>query len=154
MSDPVIGRVRFGDLPDGAPVERFSLRNRRGMEADILSYGGIVTRLTAPDAEGRYADVVLGHRTLTEYLANSQYFGCLIGRHANRIRHGRLDWSMACSTSSGGITAHSLHGGVRGFDKVLWSELPKPTVTSGGTDDCDSSTSAATVRKDIRARSR
>jgi len=121
MSDLVIVRERFGNMPDGARVERFSLRNRRGMEAHILSYGGIVTRLTAPDDQGRYVDVVLGHRTLAEYLANPQYFGCLIGRHANRIRHGRfmmdgLQHQLRCNN---GI--HSLHGGIRGFDKVLWS---------------------------------
>jgi len=120
MSDEGIGREHFGNLPDGARVERFRLRNRRGMEADILNYGGIVTRLTAPDGKGRYADVVLGHRTLLEYLANSQYFGCLIGRHANRIRHGRfaIDGVQYQLGLNNGI--HSLHGGVRGFDKVVW----------------------------------
>jgi aldose 1-epimerase len=121
MSDPVIGREHFGNLPDGASVERINLRNRRGMEADILNYGGIVTRLTAPDNKGRYADVVLGHGTLPEYLANPQYFGCLIGRHANRIRHGRfaIDGVQYQLGVNGG--SHSLHGGFRGFDKVLWS---------------------------------
>jgi aldose 1-epimerase len=121
MSDPVIGREYFGNLPEGARVERFSLRNRRGMEADILNYGGIVTKLTAPDDQGRYADVLLGHRTLPEYLANPQYFGCIIGRHANRIGHGRftLDGVQHQLALNDGL--HSLHGGVRGFDKVPWS---------------------------------
>jgi aldose 1-epimerase len=131
MSDPVIDRMRFGDLPDGAPVESFSLRNRRGMEVDISSYGGVVTRLTAPDAEGRYADVVLGYGTLAEYLADSQYFGCLIGRHANRIRQGRLDVDGVQHQLTRNNGRHSLHGGVRGFDKVLW-RATDATVTSDG----------------------
>ena len=131
MSDPVIDRIRFGELPDGTPVERFSLRNRRGMEVDILNYGGVVARMTAPDAEGRYADVVLGHRTLAEYLANSQYFGCLIGRHANRIRQGRLDVNGVQHQLARNNGQHSLHGGVRGFDKVLW-RAAEATVTSDG----------------------
>jgi len=136
MSDPVIGdsligRAPFGSLPDGARVERISLRNRRGMEADILNYGGTVTRLTAPDDKGCYADVVLGHRTLTEYLANSQYFGCLIGRHANRIRYGRftVDGMQHQLRVNDGI--HSLHGGVRGFDKVLWTVADAQVTPDG-----------------------
>lgn len=131
MRDSVIGWESFGRLPGGAKVERFSLRNRRGMEADILNYGGIVTRLTAPDDRGRYEDVVLGHRTLADYLSNSQYFGCLIGRVANRIRHGRLNLDgvpVVLRTNAG---KHSLHGGVRGFDKVLW-RVADATVTPAG----------------------
>jgi len=131
MSDSVIGREPFGTLPSGVRVERFSLRNRRGMEVEVLTYGGIVTRMTAPDREGHYADVVLGHRTLAEYLANSQYFGCLIGRHANRIRNGRftiggVEYSLGLNNG-----VHSLHGGVRGFDKVVWS-VTAAEVTSEG----------------------
>jgi aldose 1-epimerase len=131
MSDPTIVREPFGKLPGGARVERFSLRNRCGMEADIMTYGGTVTRLTAPDRAGCYADVVLGHRTLGEYLANSQYFGCLIGRTANRIGHGRL--LLDGVRHSLGINAgvHCLHGGRRGFDKVLWS-VADAQLTSGG----------------------
>jgi aldose 1-epimerase len=131
MSDPLIGREPFGLLPGGARVERFSLRNRRGMDVDILNYGGIVTRLTAPDHEGRYADVVLGHRTLAEYLANPQYFGCLIGRHANRIRHGRFSIDGVQYTVDINDGLNSLHGGARGFDKALWS-VTEATVSSDG----------------------
>jgi aldose 1-epimerase len=131
MSAPLIKREPFGTLPDGAAVERFSLHNRRGMEVDILSYGGIVMRLTAPDRAGRYGDVVLGHRSLADYLANSQYFGCLIGRTANRIRQGRF--VIAGVEHSLGVNngEHSLHGGVRGFDKALW-RVAAADMTSKG----------------------
>jgi len=131
VSDPVIRREPFGALPGGARAESFALRNRRGMEADILTYGGIVTRLTAPDDKGRYGDVVLGHRTVAEYLANNQYFGCLIGRHANRIRHGRLTVDGVQHQLAINDGLHSLHGGIRGFDKVLWS-VSDAAVTSEG----------------------
>jgi aldose 1-epimerase len=75
--------------------------------------------------------VVLGHRTFSEYLLNPQYFGCLIGRHANRIRHGRLVVDGVPHQLSRNDGLHSLHGGVRGFDKVLWSAT-EATVTSNG----------------------
>jgi len=131
MREPGIHREVFGELRGGGEVARFTLSNRRGMEVDILTYGGIVTRLTAPDAQGRYADVVLGHRTLAEYLANSQYFGCLVGRTANRIRNGRflldgVQYSLGINNG-----AHSLHGGVRGFDKVLWSAAAADVTSAG-----------------------
>ncbi len=131
MSDPAIGREPYGKLPGGSRVERFSLRNRRGMEAHILSYGGIVTRLTAPDDHGRYADVVLGHRALADYLNNSQYFGCLIGRHANRIRNARLMLDGVRYTLASNAGGHSLHGGIRGFDKVLWRVADAAVAAAG-----------------------
>ncbi len=131
MSDPVIGREAYGKLPGGARVERFSLRNRRGMEADILNYGGTVTRLTAPDDHGRYADVVLGHVALADYLNNSQYFGCLIGRHANRIRDAQLMLDGVRYSLGSNAGGHSLHGGIRGFDKVLW-RVSDAAVTAAG----------------------
>jgi len=121
MSETKIHRELLGKLPCGARVERFSLASRTGMAADILSYGGIVTRLTAPDKQGHYADVVLGHRTLSGYLANPQYFGCLIGRNANRIRHGQFSIDGVRYAVDINAGPHSLHGGRRGFDKVLWN---------------------------------
>jgi len=131
MSESVVSRESFGKLPAGEDVERFSLRNRRGMEVDILNYGATVSRLTAPDARGDYADVVLGHRTLSEYLGNSQYFGGLIGRHANRIRDARLILDGVAHALGRNAGSHSLHGGLRGFDKVLWHVVDASVTVSG-----------------------
>ncbi len=131
MSESLLSREPFGKLPGRQMVERFSLRNRRGMEVDILNYGGIVTRLTALDAQGHYADVVLGHRTLSDYLANSQYFGCLIGRCANRVRNARLTLDGVSHALGKNAGSHCLHGGVRGFDKVLWRVVDASTTASG-----------------------
>src|ERR1700729_3621126 len=80
-----ITHAPFGHTNDGTPVDLYTLRNRRGMEARIATYGGIVTVLTAPDRTGRYADVVLGYEALPEYIKGSSYFGALIGRYGNRI---------------------------------------------------------------------
>src|SRR5258708_3446950 len=79
-----IVKAPFGQT-SGAAVELYRLRNHHGMEARIATYGGIVTYLTAPDREGRYADVVLGYDSLAGYLKSSPYFGALIGRYGNRI---------------------------------------------------------------------
>lgn len=116
-----IVREPFGRLQAGGEVERFLLRNRRGMEAQILTYGGTVMRLTAPDRHGCYADVVLGHRTLADYLANDQYFGAIIGRYANRIAGARFPIDGVTYHLGQNSGRHSLHGGVCGFDKVLWN---------------------------------
>src|SRR5688500_886023 len=74
-----IQSASFGQTSEGVAVELYTLRNARGMEARIATYGGTVTRLTAPDRKGQYADVVLGYDTLDGYLKNSPYFGALIG---------------------------------------------------------------------------
>ncbi len=77
----IISSAPFGTTRSGVQVALYSLRNSRGMEANITNYGGIVTRLTVPDRNGQFADVVLGHNWLDEYIEdNSPYFGALIGR--------------------------------------------------------------------------
>ena len=81
-----ISQAPFGNTPDGTPVEIYTLRNGKGMEARILTYGGIVQSLKVPDKNGQFDDVVLGYDNLEGYLTNnSPYFGALIGRYGNRI---------------------------------------------------------------------
>lgn len=114
----------FGKTPDGAPVKIFTLRNARGAEVKISNYGGIVTSLKVPDRDGKLGDVVLGYGTLDEYLKASPYFGCLVGRYGNRIAKGRftLNGKTFQLATNNGVNA--LHGGVKGFDKVLWDGKP------------------------------
>jgi len=121
----------FGHTASGVPVERYTLRNGRGMEARIATYGGIVTHLTAPDRTGHYADVVLGYDTLGGYLNASPYFGALIGRYGNRIARGqfRLDGVKYTLAINNGPNA--LHGGIVGFDKVVW-QAKQAVVTPQG----------------------
>lgn len=122
----------FGTTPDGETVDLITLRSPSDIELDVSTYGGIVTRLLAPDRDGDLADIVLGHGGLEAYLAGSPYFGAIVGRYGNRIAAGRftLDGAdYALATNSG---PNHLHGGDRGFDKVVWSAEPYSTDSEAG----------------------
>jgi aldose 1-epimerase len=110
----------FGIMPGGEEMQLFTLTNNQGLEARITNYGGIITSLNVPDRDGKNDDVVLGHDTLEGYLHRSRFFGALIGRYANRIARGRftlngIEYSLAINNG-----VNHLHGGVKGFDKVVW----------------------------------
>src|SRR5208282_5194702 len=126
-----IVRSDFGRMPDGSAVDLYRLRNRHGMEADITTYGGIVTRLTAPDRRGHYADVVLGYDALAGYLHSSPYFGALIGRYGNRIARGTFALNGVRYTLAINNPPNSLHGGDIGFDKVLWKATAAALTSAG-----------------------
>ena len=91
-----------------------------GLEAKITNYGGIVVSLTVPDRSGKLGDVVLGYDTLNGYIANSPYFGALIGRYGNRIANGRFTIEGVEYQLAQNDNENSLHGGRKGFDKVVW----------------------------------
>ncbi|MCL4812218.1 MAG: galactose mutarotase [Vicinamibacteraceae bacterium] len=120
-----VTRAAFGTMPDGTAVEVFTLTNANGVEVRAIEYGGIITVLRVPDRDGRLDDVVLGYDTLEAYLQNnSPFFGAIIGRYGNRIAKGRfvLDGtSHQLATNDG---PNHLHGGVKGFDKVVWEGEP------------------------------
>ena len=115
----------FGALPDGSPVIRYTLSRPGGLTLRVLTYGGIVQSLEVPDARGRVVNVVLGFASLHGYLAaGDAYFGCLVGRFANRLAGGRFSLdgeNYAVDVNAGG---NCLHGGSTGFDKRLWSAEP------------------------------
>jgi aldose 1-epimerase len=102
-------------------VDIFTLRNANGIEIKATSYGAIITSLVTPDRSGRPADIVLGFDSLDGYLEGSPYFGAVVGRYGNRIANGRftLDGQTYSLATNNG--PNHLHGGVRGFDKVVWS---------------------------------
>ncbi|MGH7993249.1 MAG: aldose epimerase family protein, partial [Limisphaerales bacterium] len=104
----------------GRAVDIYTLRNRNGMEARITNYGGIIVSLTAPDRDGKFTDVVLGYDRLGDYLKDASYFGALIGRYANRIAGAKFTLNSRTHKLAPNNGAHSLHGGVKGFDKVVW----------------------------------
>ena len=113
-------KQEFGKTPDGAAVYIFTLKNAKGMEARITNYGGIVVSLAVPDKSGKSSDVVLGYDNLEGYIRNNPYFGAIIGRYGNRIAKGRFkldghEYKLAVNNGP-----NSLHGGIRGFDKVVW----------------------------------
>ncbi|MDO8542457.1 MAG: aldose epimerase family protein [Opitutaceae bacterium] len=126
----------FGQSPDGHEARLYTLENSNGFRAEITDYGGIIVRLFARDRKGRLGDVVLGFDTLAGYVAQSPYFGCIIGRVGNRIANGQFTlngqtYTLAKNNRPGGIPCH-LHGGMRGFDKVWWDAEPFTNADGGG----------------------
>jgi aldose 1-epimerase len=112
----------FGKTKGGEVVELYTLTNSKGIEATIMNYGGIVVSLKVPDRGGRFEDVVLGFDTLDGYLQDPPppYFGALIGRYANRIAKGRFSLNGVEYKLAQNNGENHLHGGIRGFDKVVW----------------------------------
>jgi aldose 1-epimerase len=115
-----IRKSTYGNTAEG-PVELYTLTNRNGMQVTITNYGGRVVSVLAPDRHGKVADVVLGFDHLDGYLGNNPFFGALAGRYANRIakakfKLGGVEYKLAQNDGP-----NTLHGGVRGFDKRLWT---------------------------------
>lgn len=115
-----IQRERFGTTKEGRDVYLYQLTNRNGSVARITDYGGIVTALLVPDRNGKLRDVVLGFGTLEGYLAGHPYFGALIGRYGNRIAGGRFELNGTAYKLAINDGKNHLHGGIVGFDKVVW----------------------------------
>lgn len=123
-----IEQKNFGVLADGSTVRLFTLRNSRGMSAKVMTYGGILTELWVPDRNGKLENVVLGFDNLEQYLKGHPFFGAITGRVANRIAKGRFtldgtEYKLAINNGP-----NSLHGGLKGFDKVNWQALPSITA--------------------------
>ncbi len=110
----------FGNLVDGTEIHIFTLSNSKGAEVKIINYGGIVVSIVVPDRNGRFDDVVLGYDKLEGYLKNRAYFGAIIGRHANRIENAGFEINGAAYNVTKNEGENQLHGGLIGFDKVVW----------------------------------
>jgi aldose 1-epimerase len=121
-----ITHAEFGKTGDGAAVRIYTLTNKNGVEARITNYGGIVVSLKTPDRNGAMGNIVLGFVSLPEYLATNPYFGALVGRYANRIGHARFSLNGVEYELVKNNGDNALHGGTRGFSKVVWTprELP------------------------------
>jgi aldose 1-epimerase len=126
----VIKKQSFGTLDYGPDIALYTLVNAQGMRATITNYGGIVVSLTAPDRAGVFADVVLGFDTLPEYVDHSPYFGCIVGRYGNRIANGRFTLQGAEYVLAQNDGQNHLHGGIKGFDKQVWT--PRALETADG----------------------
>ncbi|MGA3178984.1 MAG: aldose epimerase family protein [Verrucomicrobiota bacterium] len=122
-----ISKMSFGRTGDGTPVDIYTLRNANGVEARITNYGGILASWKVPDRQGKLGDVVLGCDTLEGYLKGTAYFGCIVGRCANRIAKGRFTLNGVARQLAVNNGPNSLHGGLRGFDKVVWQAAPSAT---------------------------
>jgi aldose 1-epimerase len=113
-------RGDFGSLADGRKVESVELANSRGMSVRILALGGAIQQLLVPDRSGKPGDVVLGYATAQQYVDQPQYFGATVGRYANRIAAGKFALHGKQYQLEINDGPNHLHGGKRGFDKVLW----------------------------------
>jgi aldose 1-epimerase len=122
----------YGTLADGVEVTVVTLTNGHGIEVDVISYGGTITRLVVPDAAGRLGDIVLGLDNLDAYVASSPYFGSIIGRYGNRIAGGRFELEGSEYRLAVNDGENHLHGGAVGFDKLNWTMTPFTTKTSSG----------------------
>jgi len=127
-----IQRGPFGALADGTPVEAFLLTNSRGLKAKLMTYGATLVSLELPDRTGAFADCVLGYETLDGYLANSPYFGSIVGRYGNRIAKGRFVLDGTAYTLAKNNGENHLHGGIKGFDKVVWAAEPFKAADGAG----------------------
>ncbi len=118
----------FGKLADGRAVDIYTLTNRNGAEVRITNYGAAVVSLKVPDRAGKFEDVVLGYDSLDGYLTNAPYIGTVIGRYGNRIAKGRfslngVEYKLVLNNGE-----NHLHGGIVGFDKVLWDAKPSKAL--------------------------
>ena len=119
-----LSEASYGTVSEGKTARIFTLKNKAGLEAKVTEYGAILVSMKVPDRDGKIADVTHGYDTLEGWLTNTSYFGSTVGRFGNRIADGRFtldgkEYTLAKNNEPGGIPCH-LHGGLKGFDKVLW----------------------------------
>jgi aldose 1-epimerase len=119
-----VKKAPFGKTAKGEPVSIYTLTNKNGLEAGIITYGGTIVSLKTPDRSGKLANIVLGFDTVDPYIAGVPFYGAIIGRYGNRIAEGKfvLDGKTYQLAKNDG--PNNLHGGVKGFDKVLWQAKP------------------------------
>jgi aldose 1-epimerase len=116
-----IEKKEYGTTPAGQKVDVYTLKNQKGMEVNIMTYGGIITSLKVPNKAGVSEEVVLGFNNLEQYTKPNPYFGALIGRYGNRIAKGKFtldgkEYSLAINNAP-----NALHGGPEGFHRVIWT---------------------------------
>ena len=131
-SAPSATMQQFDTLADSTPINKVTLTNSHGVEVEVISYGGIITRITTPDSDGNQANIVLGFDNVADYVASSTYFGAIIGRYGNRIKGGKFTLNGTQYQLAKNDGDNHLHGGVQGFDKKVWQMQPFTTANSAG----------------------
>jgi len=132
LSTMNVEKKPFGQLADGTPVDLYVLTNENEMQVSITNYGGIITSMIAPDKDGNMGEVNLGFDDVSGYLKATTYFGALIGRYGNRIANGQFKLDGETYTLAKNNGPNHLHGGVVGFDKVLWNAKSFQNTTGVG----------------------
>jgi len=125
-------KERFGETPNGTPVDLYVLANDRGIKIKITNYGGIIVSIICPDRHGQPADIVLGYDCLSDYLHQKMYFGCIVGRYANRIANSSFCLNGREYELNSNEGRNHLHGGIDGFDKKIWQTRPIDTKEGRG----------------------
>jgi aldose 1-epimerase len=118
--EPKIRKRPFGRTANGEEVDLYLLKNKNNVEIGIMNYGGIIVSLKVPDRQGELADVVLGYDDFASYERDKWHLGAIIGRYANRIAHGKFTLNGRDYTLARNNGQNHLHGGVKGFEKVMW----------------------------------
>lgn len=116
----MVKKEAFGTTPDGKAVELYTLTNSHGIKVRVMTYGAIIVSVQTPDKSGHFADITLGFDTLAGYLGASPYFGALVGRYGNRIGNAKFSLEGKEYTLAKNNGPNALHGGLKGFDKVVW----------------------------------
>ncbi len=129
------GKISVTEKPfgtfNGEAVTEYTFTNANGMQVSILNYGGTVTKIITKDKEGKDGDVILGYDSLSGYLQkDNPYFGCIIGRYGNRIGNARFTLNDSTYTLAANNYGQSLHGGNKGYDKVIWKAEKQPGDSS------------------------
>ncbi len=119
-----IQKESFGRLPDETEIDLYTLTNKNGVRVRIMTYGATIVSLEVPDRNGKLGDIVLGYDSLAGYLKVNPYFGCIVGRYANRIAGGRFNLDGVTYELAKNDGKNHLHGGIKGFDKVVWRAEP------------------------------
>lgn len=116
-----IHQTEFGQMPDGRKVYQYTLSNKNGMKIKIMNFGAALTSVIVPDRKGSFADVTLGYNNFNKYLCENPYFGGIVGRFGNRIANGRFKIDGVEYVLNTNNNGQHLHGGIKGFDRVLWN---------------------------------
>ncbi|MGL5075766.1 MAG: aldose epimerase family protein, partial [Waterburya sp.] len=126
LTNNSVTKIEFGQTQDGQKAALYTLTNANGLVAKITNYGAILTELHLPDNQGQLDDVVLGFDTLKDYFAANRYlyFGAVVGRVANRIKDAQFTLDGQDYNLAANATPHHIHGGIKGFDKVVWQAEP------------------------------
>lgn len=127
-----VTKADFGTTQDGKKVDLYTLTNANGLVAKITNYGGTVTELWVPDRDGKLDDILLGFDNIKDYEEKSPYFGAVVGRYGNRIGKGKFTLDGKEYTLAVNNDENHLHGGLKGFDKVVWDAAPFQTAKAVG----------------------
>ncbi len=121
---PAVTKSSFGTLADGTAVDLYTMTNAHGVEVRVTNYGAIIVSLKVPDKNGALGDVVLGYNRIDDYVKDTPYFGAVVGRYGNRIGGARFTLDGKTYTLAANDGVNTLHGGRKGFDKLVWTAKP------------------------------